>query len=284
MRHRFVRINGLGVAYLEAGAGPLVVVLHGFPDTAHSFEDLLDRLASAGFHAVAPFLRGYPPTELPADRDYTLRALAGDLIGLVDALGAPKAAVVGHDWGSVIAQVAVKLAPDRFDRVVLAGFPHLRSFLTMTPRQLRRSIYMAQFQLPSWPERRLPRDDFSWITDLIRRWSPNWEFERTELTAIKDSLSGPGRLAAALAYYRAVPGQLLRPSEFRLAVAPIPVPARVIFGTGDGCIGAEIFRRPIGTFATGSDHREITDAGHFIHRERPAWFAELVIEFLSQPS
>ena len=164
MRHGFVRINGLGVAYLEAGAGPLVVVLHGFPDTAHSFEDLLDRLGRAGFHAVAPFLRGYPPTELPTDRDYTLRALAGDLIGLVDALGAPKAVVVGHDWGSVIAQIAVKLEPDRFDRVVLAGFPHLRSFLTITPRQLRRSIYMAQFQLPSWPERRLPRDDFSWIT------------------------------------------------------------------------------------------------------------------------
>jgi pimeloyl-ACP methyl ester carboxylesterase len=279
----FVRVNGLGVAYLEAGEGPLVVVLHGFPDTAHSFEDLLDRLAGAGFHAVAPFLRGYQPTELPADRDYTIRALAGDLIGLVDALGAPKAVAVGHDWGSVIAQVAVKLEPDRFGRVVLAGCPHLRSFLTVTPRQLRRSTYMAQFQLPSWPERRLPRNDFPWITDLVRRWSPHWAFEPADLTAIKDSLRRPGRLAAALAYYRAIPGQLVRPSELRLAVAPIPVPVRVIFGTDDGCIGAEIFRRPIGTLAPGSDHREITGAGHFIHRERPAWFAEQVIDFLSPP-
>jgi len=169
VRAGFVRVNGLGLAYIEAGKGPLVVVLHGFPDTAHSFEGLLGQLAREGFHAVAPFLRGYPPTELPADRDYTLRTLAGDLIGLVDALGAPKAVVVGHDWGSVIAQVAVKLQPDLFDRVVLAGFPHLRSFLTITPRQLRRSIYMAQFQLPFWPERRLPHDDFAWITEELMK-------------------------------------------------------------------------------------------------------------------
>jgi pimeloyl-ACP methyl ester carboxylesterase len=281
MMPSFIRVNGLELAYLDAGQGPLVVVLHGFPDTAYSFRDLLDRLGLAGFRAVAPFLRGYPPTELPPDRDFGLRALAGDLIGLIDALGAPRAAVVGHDWGSVIAQVAAKLEPCRFDRVVLAGFPHLRSFLSVTPRQLRRSIYMAQFQLPFWPERRLPRDDFAWITDLVRRWSPNWAFEAAELDSIKDSLSRPGRLAAALAYYRAIPRQLVRPSEFRLAVAPLPVPALVIFGSDDGCVGAEIFRRPIGTFAEGSDSREVPGAGHFLHRERPEWFAEQAIDFLT---
>lgn len=284
MKSGFIRVNGLGVGYLEAGEGPLVVVLHGFPDTAHSFHDLLDRLAHAGFHAVAPFLRGYPPSELPSDRDYTLRTLAGDLIGLIKSLGASPAAVVGHDWGSAIAQFAAKMEPRRVNRVVLAGFPHLRSFLMVTPRQLRRSIYIAQFQLPSWPERRLPRDDFAWITVLVRRWSPNWAFEPAELTAIKDSFSRPGRLGAAFAYYRALPRQLIRPSQLRLAVAPLPVPARVIFGSDDGCIGAEIFRRPIGTFAPGSDRREAAGAGHFIHREHPAWFAEQVIDFLTPTS
>ena len=227
MMPSFIRVNGLELAYLDAGQGPLVVVLHGFPDTAYSFRDLLDRLGLAGFRAVAPFLRGYPPTELPPDRDFGLRALAGDLIGLIDALGAPRAAVVGHDWGSVIAQVAAKLEPCRFDRVVLAGFPHLRSFLSVTPRQLRRSIYMAQFQLPFWPERRLPRDDFAWITDLVRRWSPNWAFEAAELDSIKDSLEST---RAACRGARLLPGHS---SPARPAIR-VPARRRAASGSGTG--------------------------------------------------
>ena len=274
-------LNGIDLAWLERGEGPLVVCLHGFPDTAWTFVPVLDRLAAAGYRAVAPFLRGYAPSGLAPDSDYRLPALAGDLLTLIDALDVERAHVVGHDWGDVIAQFAASLAPRRFGRLVLCAVPHLKRFvLRPSLRQLQRSHYIYKFQIPGWAERRLPHDDFRWVTDLINQWSPDWHPSPAALAPLKAALGTPGGLQAALAYYRALPGAVLTPAIRRVTFAPVPVPTRMIFGGRDGCIGPEMFSGQDALFPLGLDLCEMPGHGHFMQAEDPDAFTAHVIDWL----
>lgn len=278
-----IRANGLDFGYIEAGEGPLVLLLHGFPDTPYGFRDVLPRLAAAGFHAVAPFLRGYAPTSLAPDRDYSVQSLALDLIALLEHFGrGEKGRVVGHDWGSAITQYAANLRPDRFERIVLSAVPHLRRFLlSPTAEQLKRSHYIFKFQAPFWAESRLPKDDFAWMVDvLIRRWSPGWAFTEADLAPIKANFADPQRLKAALAYYRAIPRMLVTPSLARVAFGAVKVPTKMIYGSEDGCIGPEMFQKQGKHFRAGFELCEAKGMGHFMQHENPDWFADQVIEFL----
>jgi pimeloyl-ACP methyl ester carboxylesterase len=201
-----VRANGIDFAYLEAGSGPLVLCLHGFPDTPWSFGPLLKELAADGYRGVAPFMRGYPPSGLAPDGDYRVMTLGGDALSLIEALGAKKAILVGHDWGAAAVYIAAALRPERIDGIFTAALPHLRRFLLWPNlRQLKRSSYMAFFQLRGTAERRIVSDDFKWLRELMRRWSPGWDFSDAEFAPIKAALSDPKRLSAELAYYRAMP-------------------------------------------------------------------------------
>lgn len=277
-----IRANGLEFAYYEAGEGPLVLLLHGFPDTAHTWHEVLPRVAAAGFRAVAPFLRGYAPTQLAPDGDYSVPALARDLLALIEHFGrGEKAHVVGHDWGSVITQFAANLRPDRFEKIVLSAVPHLRRFLpSLYGRQFTRSHYMFKFQAPLWAERTLPRDDFAWMEEyLVRRWSPGWAFTAADLAPIKENFRDPARLKAALAYYRAIPALLLNLPQLKVAFSATRVPTRMIYGSEDGCIGAELFARQEKRFRGGFELVEARGRGHFMHREDAGWFADRVLEF-----
>jgi len=279
---RWIKANGLEFAYLEQGAGPLVLCLHGFPDTANSFRDLLGRLAASGFRAVAPFMRGYAPTSIPADGDYRVGTLARDAIALVDHFGAREAIIVGHDWGAVVAYAASVLRPDRIKRIVTAAVPHLRRFLLRpTLKQLRRSRYMFQFQIPGWGERKLAGDSV-WLQNLVREWSPGWAFTDDDLAPVMANFNDPARIKAALGYYRAIPKSLASSEGWQIATAPVPVPACVIFGSDDGCIGREMFQGQEHLFASDLLLAEISDAGHFMHLEQPQVFSERVIQFLSR--
>ena len=120
---QFVEANGLRFAYLEDGSGPLVLLLHGFPDTAHSWDDLRPRIADKGYRAVSPYMRGYHPSAIPA-RDADQETLARDPLALIEALGARDAIVVGHDWGASAAYGAAALGPDRVKRLFVIGIPH----------------------------------------------------------------------------------------------------------------------------------------------------------------
>lgn len=280
-----IRANGLDFAYLEAGQGPLVILLHGFPDTAWCYKDVLPRLAAAGYRAVAPFLRGYAPTGLAPDGDYSLPALARDLLALIEHFGAgEQARVVGHDWGAPITQYAANLRPDRFDKIVLAAVPHLRKFLlSPTLAQLKRSHYIFKFQAPLWAERRMAGDDFAWMEQtLVRIWSPGWNYTETDLAPIKANFAEPARLKAGLAYYRALPGLLVNPAEMRVAMSAVTVPTRMIYGTKDGAIGPEMFRGQERHFKGGFDLCEATGMGHFMQYENPGWFSDRIVEFFKQ--
>ena len=278
-----IRANGIEFAYLEAGSGPLVLCLHGFPDTAWSFAPMLQRLAAAGYRAVAPFMRGYAPSGLAADGDYRATTLARDAAALVQALGESRAFLVGHDWGAVAAYLAAAQAPERWRGVVTAAIPHLRRFLFWpTARQLARSRYMAFFQLRGIPERRIVADDFAWLRALIRTWSPGWDFSEQDFAPLKEGFSDPQRLRAALAYYRALPAVLAEHASWPLLFTPLQVPVRVICGGQDGCIGREMFERQAQHFAAGYDLIELPDAGHFMQCEQPEAFSRAVIEFIAR--
>lgn len=280
-RIRRIRANGLEFAYLEAGRGPRVLCLHGFPDTAWSFVPVLERLAAAGYHAIAPFSRGYAPTSLAADGDYRSLTRAQDLIALIDRFGAEPAFVVGHDWGAVTTYLAAALRPDRFKAIVTASIPHLGAFVPPPLRQLRRSRYMGFFQLRGIPERTIVANDFAWLRALIREWSPGWDFTEVDFAPLRQAFSDPQRLQAALAYYRALPGELLRRRNWPLLFSPVRVPALVVRGLEDGCIGAELFERPAQRFAAGHELLSLR-CGHFMHAEQPDEFAAAIRGFLDR--
>lgn len=289
MQPRYIQANGMEFAYLTAQPvqdpehAPLVLVLHGFPDTAWSFADLLPRLAEAGFRAVAPFMRGYPPSEIPDDGDYSATALGRDVIALIEHFGVDRAYVVGHDWGAVAAYSAAALRPDRIRAIVAAAVPHLRRFLLRPSRaQIRASHYLFKFQIPWWAERRIPERDFSWLLDLVRSWSPGWVPPDDYVAPVKAAFSDPDRLKAALGYYRAIPGLLFRRVSWKFLLRPIQVPARVICGERDGAILRSTFSQSEHLFAAAYEWVEMPGVGHFMMLEAPADFAGHVIDFLKR--
>ncbi|WP_428309752.1 alpha/beta fold hydrolase [Hydrocarboniphaga sp.] len=276
-----IAANGIDFVCLAMGEGPLVLCLHGFPDRAENFVPLLRDLASAGFRGVAPYMRGYAPSSMPADGDYTIAALAMDVIALIDHLGAEKAAIVGHDWGAAVTYAAANLRPDRISRIVCASVPHLRRFLLRpTFAQIRRSYYILAFQFAGTAERKLMKDDFALLEKGIETASPGLAFSNADWwTSLKAAFSEPGRLTAALSYYRGLRKLFGDAELWRLATAPVTVPARLIYGVRDGAIGAEMFTHQEHLFTAGLDIQRM-ETGHFMQIEQPAAFATLVIDFL----
>ncbi len=176
MASRTVTANGLEFGLLEDGPadGPLALCLHGFPDTAHAWRFLLPALADAGFHAVAPFMRGYAPTGVPADGDYSLGVLVADAAALHEALGGDeRAVIVGHDWGAATAFLAGAFTPDRWRRVVGMAVPPLPAGLRLFTSydQLKRFFYFFFFRTPL-AEAVVAADDMDFLARLWAEWSP----------------------------------------------------------------------------------------------------------------
>jgi len=174
LKQRVVRASNLNFTVLEMGEGPLALCLHGFPDTAHSFRHQMPALAAAGFHAVAPFMRGYAPSEPAPDGRYDSAALSEDALALIDALGYKDAIIFGHDWGAVAAYGAAAAAPDRVSKLVTAAVPYGTKFfeaLVINYAQQRRSWYMFFFQT-AIAEAAVAFNDFAFLDKLWADWSP----------------------------------------------------------------------------------------------------------------
>jgi pimeloyl-ACP methyl ester carboxylesterase len=272
LQTRTVRANDLEFALLEAGSGPLALCLHGFPDCAHTWQHLLPELASAGFHAVAPFMRGYAPTAVPADGAYELGALIADAVSLHDVLGGEGDAVlIGHDWGAETAYGAAAYSPDRWRRVVTLAVPPaaLDPVLFSDYDQLKRFFYLFVFQQPAGlAEAVVARDELAFLDRLWLDWSPGYDAS-THLTTVKESLRHPANLTAALSYYRATTAT--RYAEQQLAVDQLPPqPTLYLHGASDGCISADLARDAARMLAPASRMVTIEDAGHFLQLEKPA--------------
>src|SRR5271156_1341687 len=161
--HRSVEANGIRIHIAEEGSGPLVLLCHGFPESWYSWRHQLPALAEAGFHAVAPDMRGYGQTDRPAEIDqYTMLHLVGDMVGLLDALGAEQAVIAGHDWGAPVAWHAALLRPDRFRGVIGLSVPFRpRSPVVPTtamPQNDDAQFFHLYFQSPGIAEAELEGD------------------------------------------------------------------------------------------------------------------------------
>jgi pimeloyl-ACP methyl ester carboxylesterase len=261
----FVHANGIRFAYLTEGTGPLVLLLHGFPDTAYSWDRVMPAVAAAGFRAVAPFMRGYHPTAIPADGAYDGDTLGRDVLALVDALGEQRAIVVGHDWGGLAAYIAAALGPDRVRAMVAVGVPHPRAVVPPTPRMLWaiRHFFVLRGRRAAHKVR---ANDHAYVDRLYRRWSPAWhDIPSAETARVKQAFAEPGCAEAACAYYRALSPRL--PASLR---APIEVPAFAFAGLHDN-VSPRVYERARRCFASSYEVVRVP-GGHFMHRERPDEF------------
>jgi pimeloyl-ACP methyl ester carboxylesterase len=279
--------NGIAFAFLECGpsTGPLALCLHGFPDSAWTWQHLLPVLAEAGFHAVAPFLRGYAPTEVPADGIYQTGALVADACALHDALaGDDRAVIIGHDWGALAAYGAAAFAPSRWRRVVGAAVPPGESAARgmFTYDQLRRSWYIFFFQSPL-SDIAVPMEDLAFIDRLWADWSPGFDGSEFAERA-KDCMRDPANLAAALGYYRAVLGN--GPTDPDLAEQQaatslrVPQPTLYLHGARDGCMGVNLVGAAPEFLGPGSHVVVVDETGHFLHLEAPDEVNQHIVNFL----
>jgi pimeloyl-ACP methyl ester carboxylesterase len=267
----FVDANGLKFAYLEEGTGPLVLMLHGFPDTAHTWDDLRSRIAAKGYRAVSPYMRGYHPTAIP-DRDADQETLASDALALIDALGASEAVVIGHDWGASAAYGAAALGPDRVKKLFVLAIPHPAT-LKPTLKKLWGVRHFAVYKLPGAAER-FARNDFAALPEICRRWSPSWRPDPQEFDPVRASFSNRASLNAAFGYYRK-----LSPLPSASLKARITVPTVVFAGLDDPVAEPADYRGAARMFA-GDYIVEEVDGGHFMHREHPDAFAERLLAHL----
>src|SRR5919198_1794453 len=199
---KYVQANGVRFAYLEQGSGPLVMFMHGFPDNAWSYRKQLQVFADAGYRAVSPFLRGYAPTEIPADGVYDPIALGKDLEALIAALSDDgQACVVGMDWGGTSTLQALATAPSAIKAAVVMNTAHPITFSSIRkdPEAVRSIFHFYFFQIAG-VESSVNIEGLPFVDYLWKLWSPTLKDDE-HLRSIKQTLSSPGTMTAALKYY-----------------------------------------------------------------------------------
>lgn len=274
----YAEVNGIRLHYVEAGEGPLVVLLHGFPEFWYSWRHQIPALAQAGFHVVAPDMRGYNLSDRPHDwRRYDADTLAEDIAGLIGHLGQGPAYLAGHDWGAVIAYQTAMRHPELLRKLAILNVPHTERMLAgfRTLRQLRKSWYMFFFQIPGLPEWLMARDDFSFAKRSLRADSPG-AFSDADLERYAQAWAQPGALTGMVNYYRAA---LRRSPRAALAgLAPIQTETLVIWGMRDRHLGSEL-AQPLPQWVPNVRVERLPQATHWVQHDEPQRVNELLIEF-----
>ncbi len=285
-RHQIIHANGIEFAYFTCGEGPLALCLHGYPDTAHTWRYLMEPLANAGFRAVAPFMRGYAPTQLDAHHRYQSGVLGLDANALHTAFGADEQAVlIGHDWGALGAYCAASLEPHRWRRVVTIAVPPgpVTASAFFAYEQLKMSWYMF-FQLNALADMVIAMDEFAFIQRLWQDWSPHYD-SHEDVSNFAVSMATPDNVTAALSYYRqTLVGELADPalSEAQSATLALPPqPLLYLHGTNDGCMGIATARATNELLSEPSRYVEVDAAGHFLHLEQPDVVNRHIINFVT---
>ena len=298
--HRDVHANGIRFHLVEVDgrgpdrAGPLVLLLHGFPEFWWSWRHQLSGLAQSGARVVAVDLRGYGDSDKPP-RGYDGWTLAGDVAGLIRALGETSAVLVGHDWGGLIAWSTAALHPRLVRGLAVLAAPH--------PVALRRALrrpggqghggqgralrYAVGYQLPWWPERRLPAENGAEVERVLRRWAgPAWpaSAEFAEVAARnRAAMQVPGVVHSAMEYYRWAMRSQLRSDGHRFRVEvdkPVSVPVLQLHGALDSCL-LPATAADSATWAPDREFHLLDGIGHFVHQEAAAETTRLLALFLT---
>ncbi|HEY2631770.1 MAG TPA: alpha/beta hydrolase [Solirubrobacteraceae bacterium] len=270
--------DGVRLHYVEAGEGPLVVLLHGFPEFWYSWRHQIPALAEAGYRVVAPDMRGYNLSSRPqAWRSYETGLLANDIAALIRSFGEQDAYLAGHDWGAAVAYAVAMGHPDVVRRLAILNVPHPARMLEgfRTAKQLRKSWYMFFFQIPKLPEYLIGREDFSFAKRSLRSDSKE-AFTDEDLERYVEAWSQPGALTGMINYYRAAlrrsPGKAVK------GLAPVKAKTLVIWGMRDRHLGSEL-AEPAPEWVPDVRMERIPDATHWVQHDAPQRVNELLAEF-----
>jgi len=279
--HQQAIVNGVRLHWVEAGSGPLVLLLHGFPEFWYSWRHQVPALAAAGFRVLAPDLRGYNLSDKPPGvAGYRLEALTGDVAGLIAHAGAASAAVVGHDWGGGIAWTLAMRRPELVRKLAVLNAPHPAVFLRelRRPGQLLRSWYMFFFQLPWLPELLLRAGNYALLERTLRRDPVRpGAFTEDDIRRYKEALSQPGARTAAINYYRAAFRRMRSASR---GMAPVTVPTLLIWGEQDRYLGRRM-TEGLDRWVPDIRVARLPDASHWVQQDAPERVNEFLAGFLS---
>lgn len=278
-QHRDIITNGIRMHYVTQGEGPLIVLLHGFPEFWYSWRYQIPFLAEHGYTVVAPDLRGYNDTDKPR-RGYDAPTLLRDIVGLMTGLGQEKAIIVGHDWGGALAWAFAMRYPAMTERLIVMNGPHPGAMLReiRTFKQLRKSWYIFFFQIPWLPEHLLLRNHANEIGRALRGSAVQKSaFPREETAKYQEAMSKPGAMTAALNYYRQLFRHLPRSSwgtKFEVSV-----PTLLIWGEQDIALGIEL-TTGLEQWVDDIEIKRIPDSGHWVQQEQPDKVNQFMLEFL----
>jgi pimeloyl-ACP methyl ester carboxylesterase len=285
MEHRYVTANGLRFHVATAGSpdGPLIILLHGFPEFWFGWRHQIEPLAEAGFHVWVPDQRGYNLSDKPRGIEpYAIDHLAADVTGLIDAAERDRAILVGHDWGGVVVWHLATAMPERVDRALILNVPHPTVMLRMlkaNPRQLLRSWYTFYFQLPWLPDRCLGFNRGWPLARGLRKTSRPDTFSAGDLAQYREAWSQPGSITAMINWYRAA----MRYSQRPAISSRIHAPTLLIWGARDRFIGREAAQPSIDLCEDGR-LEFIEEATHWVQHEEPVKVTELILNFIEDNS
>lgn len=271
MDAEFCEANGLEFAYLSEGTGPLVLLLHGFPDTAHTWDFVRPRVAAKGYRAVSPFMRGYHPTAIPP-RDADPETLGRDALALISALGADSAVIVGHDWGAMAAYGAASLEPSRVKKLVTVAIPHPAA-IKPTPAKAWNFRHFVFYKFPGAASR-FAKNDFEGLAHICKRWSPTWNTGAADFADVRACFENRESLEAAFGYYRSFPVTV--PAFLRTRIR---TPSVAFAGLDDPMVAPSEYHGARRMFEAEYQVEEMP-GGHFMHREQPEIFTEKLLAHL----
>ncbi len=273
--------NGLRFHALAAGPvdGPLLLLLHGFPETSHCWNRHIAPLAAAGFRVVAPDQRGIGLSSKPEDvAAYRIDHLAADIVAIVRSLGRERAQVVGHDWGGAVTWYLAEHHADVVERVAIIDVPHggtFERYLRSHPSQMLKSWYMLFFQLPRLPEAVLRANGFKRLAHAIVATSRPGAFTPEDLAIYRQAWSQPGALTGMLNWYRALRLTLRLPR----GSGRVAIPVRLMWGDRDHALEPAMAEASIARCDAGEVFH-FADATHWLPREEPERTTALLLEFL----
>ncbi|MGI2329753.1 alpha/beta fold hydrolase [Planococcus sp. YIM B11945] len=283
MEHLFVETNGITLHVVAEGPedGPLVLLLHGFPEFWYGWRHQIGPLVKKGYRVAVPDLRGYNLSDKPQGiEQYTLDLLRDDVTGVIDHFGKKSAIVIGHDWGGAVAWHMAATKPEYVNKLIAVNIPHPKAMprvLAKNPLQWVRSSYIAFFQLPELPEKALAADYFKTMVNSLVSTSKPGAFSDEELAVYREAWAQPGALTAMLNWYRAIrEGNVLQVPNRK-----ITVPVRIIWGKGDQFLSPMLAKESL-NFCEDGNLVFVDDVTHWIHHEQPHTLNLLIGQFLGE--
>nr|WP_254765112.1 alpha/beta hydrolase [Natrinema marinum] len=276
-------VNGVRLHVVAAGdeTGPLVVLLHGFPEFWYGWRAQLEPLVAAGYRVLVPDQRGYDRSEKPDGVSaYRTHALSRDVVGLLASEGRERAHVVGHDWGGMVAWDLSRRFPERIDRLAVVNAPHPTAYLRAlfaSPEQLRRSWYAAWFQVPRLPEVVCRLGDYRVLERALRGTAPPGTFSDEDLARYRRAWDRDGAITGMLNWYRAAARYPpIRPPD------RVDAPTLVVWGEEDTALLPSL-AVDSATFCADARLEFLPGVSHWVPHEAPARLSELLLEHLSEP-